>query len=180
MYEESKKTMLKLAVVLSDDNQWTVKMLDNCRGLDSIIRINGQTGKIELSELDYCRANDLIFIKDDASNANVWKMVEFGDCGGLDKVLSTEKTNQKWIPIKIGECRSSDVVMFKPSDSREWRSQRFGICTANGSLLCFNANDNSWDEKRLGDCRMDFTVLHYTAKPKVDIEELIKQVNANQ
>ena len=180
-YEKSKETLQRIAHVLSDDSQWEVKSLDNCNGLDSIVRINGQTGDIEISEIDYCRANDLILVKDnEAYNTGSWKIVEFGDCGEPAEVLCTEKTNQKWSLVKFGECRLCDVVMFKPSDSREWRSQKFGTCAINGSLLCSSRDGKSWNEQRLGDCRLDSTVLCYAAKPKVDISELIKRASSNQ
>ena len=178
MYEEAQATMLKLAVVLPDYN-WQVKALDFCKGSDFVLRINGQNGEIEVVELDYCRSSDLFLVEDVStpSATPIWKIVEFGDCSGLSHVLYSEDSIQKWTPIAIGDCMASSIVFFKPNGSREWRSQKLGICPANGSLLCLNEQDGSWDETILGSCQANATILHYKAKPKTDIETLIKQVN---
>lgn len=176
MYEKSITTILKLAVMLTDSN-WQIKALDFCKGSDFVLRINGQSGQIEVVELDYCRASDLILIDTSKlAGDSAWKVVEFGNCTGLSKVLCLEDSIQKWLPITIGECKASYIVFFKPYGSREWRSQKFGTCPANGTLLCFNEKDSSWDEATLGSCRTNSTILHYKATPNVDVAALIKQV----
>lgn len=111
MYEKSKTVMLKLACLLKE-NHWDVKALDFCKGSDFVLRLNGQTGKIEVVELDYCRAIDLLVVRDISPSAETarWKVAEFGDCNGLLQVLYTTDTTQRWLPISVGDCLASDVV----------------------------------------------------------------------